>query len=222
LSINNNNKKKTIRNRAVRPLARPYRGAMRYEGSSANRFGPDSSNGPSVHLPRRCNDWRCKTSEYLVSTMNIFATMWMQTCAYSQVSTSTQPYTSSLLAFAFISTYLPWSLPVLAGHGTECPYTLVCFITTLWLILRVQMRQYWDYRKLQQGGSCIPGRPCHSRLPTAAARVQTQVWSCGGILWWTKVALGAGFLPENFGFPCKSTFNLLLHNHLYYHPRLAQ
>jgi hypothetical protein len=27
------------------------------------------------------------------------------------------------------------------------------------------------------------------RLPTAAARVQTRVWSCG-ILWWTKVALG--------------------------------
>jgi hypothetical protein len=31
------------------------------------------------------------------------------------------------------------------------------------------------------------------RLPTAAARVQTRVWSCG-ILWWTNVALVAGFL----------------------------
>jgi hypothetical protein len=27
------------------------------------------------------------------------------------------------------------------------------------------------------------------RLPSAAARVQNRVWSCG-ILWWTKVALG--------------------------------
>jgi hypothetical protein len=58
------------------------------------------------------------------------------------------------------------------------------------------------------------------RLPTAAARVQTRVWSCE-ILGWTKVALGQVF-SENFGFPCQSTFNLLLHNHLHSHPRLAQ
>jgi hypothetical protein len=38
---------------------------------------------------------------------------------------------------------------------------------------------------------------------------------------WTKVALGQVF-SENFGFPCQSTFHLLLHNHLLYHPRLAQ
>jgi hypothetical protein len=37
------------------------------------------------------------------------------------------------------------------------------------------------------------------RPPTAAARVQMRVWSCG-ILWWTKVALGQVF-SENFGFP---------------------
>jgi hypothetical protein len=49
-------------------------------------------------------------------------------------------------------------------------------------------------------------------LPTAAALVQTRVWSCG-ILWWTEVALGQVF-SENFGFPCQSTFHLLLHNHL--------
>jgi hypothetical protein len=55
------------------------------------------------------------------------------------------------------------------------------------------------------------------RLPTAAARVQTRVWSCG-ILWWTKVVLGQAF-SENFGFPCQSTFHLLLHNHLHYHHR---
>jgi hypothetical protein len=58
------------------------------------------------------------------------------------------------------------------------------------------------------------------RLPTAAARVQTRVWSCG-ILWWTKVALGQLF-SQSFDFPCQSTFHLLLHNHLHYHPRLAQ
>jgi hypothetical protein len=58
------------------------------------------------------------------------------------------------------------------------------------------------------------------RLPTAAARVQTLVWSFGN-LWWTKVALVQVFF-ENFGFPCQSTFRLLLHNHLHYHPTLAQ
>jgi hypothetical protein len=58
------------------------------------------------------------------------------------------------------------------------------------------------------------------RLPTTVARVQTRVWSYG-ILWWTKVALGQVF-SKNFSFPCQSTFHLLLHNHLHYHPRLAQ
>jgi hypothetical protein len=37
-----------------------------------------------------------------------------------------------------------------------------------------------------------------------------------------KSGAGAGFLSENFGFPCQSTFHLLLHNHIHYHPRLAQ
>jgi hypothetical protein len=32
------------------------------------------------------------------------------------------------------------------------------------------------------------------------------------------VALGQVFF-ENFGFPRQSTFHLLLHNHLHYHPR---
>jgi hypothetical protein len=58
------------------------------------------------------------------------------------------------------------------------------------------------------------------RLPTAAAWIQTRVWSCG-ILWWTNVALGQVF-SENFGFPGQSTFHLLLHNHSHSHPRLAQ
>jgi hypothetical protein len=37
-----------------------------------------------------------------------------------------------------------------------------------------------------------------------------------------KLALGQVFSEENFGFPCQSTFHLLLHNHLHYHPSLAQ
>jgi hypothetical protein len=54
-------------------------------------------------------------------------------------------------------------------------------------------------------------RHSSSWLPTAAARVQTWVWSCG-ILWWTKVALGQVF-SEYFGFPCQSSFHPFLHNH---------
>jgi hypothetical protein len=46
-----------------------------------------------------------------------------------------------------------------------------------------------------------PGRAIaqavNRRLPTATARVQNRVRSCG-ILWWTKVALGQVF-SENFG-----------------------
>jgi hypothetical protein len=34
------------------------------------------------------------------------------------------------------------------------------------------------------------------------------------------VELGQVF-SENFGFPCQSTFHLLLLNHLHYHPRVA-
>jgi hypothetical protein len=72
---------------------------------------------------------------------------------------------------------------------------------------------------LTSGGRAIA--PAVSRrLPTAAARVQTRVWS-SGIFWWTKVALGQVF-SENFGFVCQSTFHLLLHNHLHNHRRLAQ
>jgi hypothetical protein len=35
------------------------------------------------------------------------------------------------------------------------------------------------------------------------------------------VALGQVF-SKNFGFPCQPSFHQLLHNHLHYHPRLAQ
>jgi hypothetical protein len=76
-----------------------------------------------------------------------------------------------------------------------------------------------DYDTIRIQGRAI-AQAVSRRLPTAAARVQILVWSCG-ILWWTKVALGQVF-SENFGFLCQSTFHLLLHNHLHYHPRLAQ
>jgi hypothetical protein len=36
-----------------------------------------------------------------------------------------------------------------------------------------------------------------------------------------KSGAGEGFL-ENFGFSRQSAFHLLLHNHLHYHPSLAQ
>jgi hypothetical protein len=57
------------------------------------------------------------------------------------------------------------------------------------------------------------------RLPTAAARVQTRVGTWDFVM--DKVPLGQVF-SENFGFPRQSTFHHALHNHLHYHPRLAQ
>jgi hypothetical protein len=72
---------------------------------------------------------------------------------------------------------------------------------------------------VSEGGHAI-AQAVSRRLPTAAARVQTRIWSCG-ILWWAKVALGQVF-SENLCFPCQSTFHLLLQDHLHYHPRLAQ
>jgi hypothetical protein len=71
--------------------------------------------------------------------------------------------------------------------------------------------------RLNRQGGCAIAQAVSRRLPTAAARAQNRIWSCG-ILWWTKVALGQVFF-ENFGFPCQSTFHLL---HLHHHPRLAQ
>jgi hypothetical protein len=60
------------------------------------------------------------------------------------------------------------------------------------------------------------------RLPTAAGGPGSNP----GLVMWNfvmdKSCAGAGFLSENFGFPCQSTFHLLLHSHLHCHPRLAQ
>jgi hypothetical protein len=47
-------------------------------------------------------------------------------------------------------------------------------------------------------------------LPTAAARVQTRVWSSGIVV--DKVALGQVF-SEYFSFPCQSSCHQILHHH---------
>jgi hypothetical protein len=93
-------------------------------------------------------------------------------------------------------------------------WRLAVLVDFSWLSLDnpVKCQDSTTGRTIAQAVSC--------RLPTAMARVQNRVWSCG-ILWWTKLELGQVF-SENFGFPCQSTFHLLLHNHLHYHPRLAQ
>jgi hypothetical protein len=60
------------------------------------------------------------------------------------------------------------------------------------------------------------------RLPTAAARVGSNP----GLVMWDfvmdKSGAGAGFSPRTSVSPAQSTFHLLLHNHLHYHPTLAQ
>jgi hypothetical protein len=70
------------------------------------------------------------------------------------------------------------------------------------------------------------GRPRHSSGGQSPASHRGGPGSNPGLVMWDFVmdesGAGAGFLSENFGFPCQSTFHLLLHNHLHYHPRLAQ
>jgi hypothetical protein len=96
---------------------------------------------------------------------------------------------------------------------------VICHTTKYFFFFLRAWRSLWI-----AGLSVLKGRAIAQavsrRLPTAAARVQTRVWSCE-ILWWTKVAVGHVF-SENFCFPCQYTFHLLLHNHRHYHPRLAQ
>jgi hypothetical protein len=127
------------------------------------------------------------------------------------------------------------------GHNYEIPYTecpqeerSIFWEVTVSVILRkkncictcVLFRKVSEidlfHCTVEQDAMCgrAIAQAVSRRLPIAAARVQTRVWSCG-ILWWTKVGLGQVF-SENFGFPCQSTFHLLLHNHLHYHPRLVQ
>jgi hypothetical protein len=57
-----------------------------------------------------------------------------------------------------------------------------------------------------------------ARTPNLTA----SMFSKGSDFVMDKSGAGAGFLSENFGFPCQSTFHLLLHNHLHYHTMLAQ
>jgi hypothetical protein len=112
-----------------------------------------------------------------------------------------------------ICTKEQWALWVILGNFRSfLHYSVSLFFRTSFVSLR---------QRVGCVGRAIAQAVSH-RLSTAAARVQTWVWSCG-IFWWTKVALGHVFFPKNFGFPCHSTFHLLLHNHhLHYHPRLAQ
>jgi hypothetical protein len=62
-------------------------------------------------------------------------------------------------------------------------------------------------------------------LPTAAARVQTRVWSCG-ILWWTKVALGRfspriSVSPVNLHSICFSTIIFTITRDWHNRPEVA-
>jgi hypothetical protein len=108
----------------------------------------------------------------------------------------------------------PPNIPVLLD--ITIGWSVLCVISTkTFLRSRQSLRYSRIYQHFMEGRAIAQAVSC--RLPTAAARVETRVWSCG-ILWWTKVALGQVF-SENFSFPCHSTFHLLLRNHLHYHPR---
>jgi hypothetical protein len=69
--------------------------------------------------------------------------------------------------------------------------------------------------------SCCVGYLVHVFVSSSRAGAEAVIrgWLLNMIT--LKVALGQVF-SENFGFPCQSTFHLLLHNYLHYHPRLAQ
>jgi hypothetical protein len=108
-----------------------------------------------------------------------------------------------------------WNATMYSGFK----FSFKCSCSFVFHLLALRRRlKFWGLHTVEWGSAIA--QAVSRRLPTAAARVQTRVWSCG-ILCWTKVALGQVF-SENFGFPCQSTFHLLLHNHLHYHPRLAQ
>jgi hypothetical protein len=68
-------------------------------------------------------------------------------------------------------------------------------------------------------------RPRHSSGGESPASHRGGPRSKPGLVMWDfvmdKSGAGAGFLRE-LRFPLQSTFHLLLHNHLHYHPRLAQ
>jgi hypothetical protein len=72
-----------------------------------------------------------------------------------------------------------------------------------------KVKNIWPY-------TCI----YHTIFPPRRPEFQPEsghVGFCDGQKWrWGQV------FSDNLGFPCQSTFHLLLHNHLHYHPRLAQ
>jgi hypothetical protein len=154
------------------------------------------------HLLR--HHWTCLTS-------GLFITLW---------GGGTLKYFGTkarhVLAITFLRSALGYSTRTFSLYWlTDWGSNLGGYTLRLCLFLALQLlRTLVDF-----SGRAI-AQAVSRRLPTAAAQVQTRVWSCG-ILWWTKGALGQVF-SENFGFSCQSTFHLLLHNHLHYHLRLAQ
>jgi hypothetical protein len=79
------------------------------------------------------------------------------------------------------------------------PYWLYLILDTHWCDCNVNRRSKYEYPEIEISNYILKGRAIAQavsrRLPTAAARVQTRVWS-RGILWWTKVALEQVLSPR--------------------------
>jgi hypothetical protein len=101
--------------------------------------------------------------------------------------------------------------------GTAATNDLLCQTRVIMMMEILDGMIDWGNQSTRR--KTVPVPLCPAQTPNAA-RKRTRVWLYE-ILWWTKVALGQIF-SENFGFPRQSTFHLLLHNHLHYHPRLEQ
>jgi hypothetical protein len=73
--------------------------------------------------------------------------------------------------------------------------------------------------------AAVPKVSPHKLKQKSAASNRGGPGSNPGVVMWDfvmdKSGAGAGFLRE-LCLPCQSTFHLLLHNHLHYHPSLAQ
>jgi hypothetical protein len=74
------------------------------------------------------------------------------------------------------------------------------------------LRELIQITKLSKGRNigCAIAQAVSRWLPTAAAQVPAWVWQVGFVV--DKVVLGQVF-SEYFGFPCQSSFHLILHHH---------